>query len=84
MTLPTDPDVDPAVPPKDAPPRGGTAKRVPPLAWIILVLLLVMLAVGVSQCGGSHVTPGGGETPMKNPDMASEAVMPATPPPATN
>jgi hypothetical protein len=72
----TDPNIDPTVPPKDAPPRGGTAKRVPPLAWIILMLLLLMVAVGVSQYGGAHITPGGGQTPTKDP-AASEAVMPA-------
>jgi len=82
MPAPTDPDVDPTVPRKDAPPRGGKAKRFPPLAWIILGLLVLFAVIALSQCDGEHVTPGGGQMPMANPGQEQEAVMPATPPPA--
>jgi hypothetical protein len=83
MTTPTDKNRDPSVPPHDAPPRGGEAKKVPPLAWIILALLVLMAVIGAVQYQGNHKTPGGGDTPMAQVGDPAEAVMPATPPPAT-
>jgi hypothetical protein len=86
----TDQNPDPSVEPRDAPPRGGTAKSVPPLAWIILGLLLLFAVIAMSQCQGNHETPGGGDTPMAQVGDPAEAVMPQvndgapTAPPAAN
>lgn len=74
----TDPNTDPSVEPRDAPPRGGKAKRVPPLAWIILGLLLLFAVIAMSQCQGTHETPGGDEMPQAQVGDPAEAVMPAT------
>ncbi|HYG26949.1 MAG TPA: hypothetical protein VD906_08580 [Caulobacteraceae bacterium] len=74
----TDQNRDPNVDPRDAPPRGGRAKKVPPLAWIILGLLLLAAVIALSQCQGEHVTPGGGEMPQAQVGDPVEAVMPAT------
>ncbi|HEX6859893.1 MAG TPA: hypothetical protein VF138_06805 [Caulobacteraceae bacterium] len=74
----TDPDTDPTVEPRDAPPRGGRAKKVPPLAWIVLGLLVLFAVIALSQCDGQHVTPGGGTMPQAQVDDSREAVMPAT------
>jgi hypothetical protein len=65
---------DTSVPAHDAPPRGGKAKAVPPLIWIVLALLVVMALWGVLQYRGSHVTPGGGQTPQSE---QGPTVMPA-------
>jgi hypothetical protein len=69
----TDADRDRSVPPRDAPPRGGHAKKIPPLVWIVLALLVVMAIWGVVQYGGSHETPNGGSTPQAT---QGDAVMP--------
>jgi hypothetical protein len=69
----TNTDRDTSVPPRDAPPRGGTAKRIPPLVWIVIALLVVMAIWGAVQYGGSHETPNGGSTPQA---VQSDAVMP--------
>jgi hypothetical protein len=66
----TNTDRDTSVPPRDAPPRGGTAKRIPPLVWIVIALLVLMAIWGVVQYGGSHRTPGGGSTPAGTPQPA--------------
>ena len=84
MTHDYDPDTDPTVPPRDAPPRGGEAKRIPPLVWIVLGLLIVMAIFAVAQCGGTRQTPSGDSVNQANIDDPAEAVMPAAPPPATN
>ena len=75
---------DPSVPPRDAPPRGGKAKRIPPLVWIILGLLLLWAVIALTQCDAIRRTPGGDEIPQTNLEDPAEAVMPATPPPVTN
>ncbi|MGE5566379.1 MAG: hypothetical protein ACM3YN_09545 [Parcubacteria group bacterium] len=77
----TDADRDRSVPPRDAPPRGGTAKKIPPLVWIVLALLVGMAIWGAVQYGGSHRTPSGGSTPQA---IQAPTVMPATNEPATN
>jgi len=69
----TDADRDRSVPPRDAPPRGGEAKRIPPLVWIVIALLAVMAIWGAVQYGGSHKTPSGGSTPAAAPE---QTVMP--------
>lgn len=85
----TDPNADPRVDPRDAPPRGGRAKTIPPLVWIVLGLLILLAVIAVSQCQGTHVTPSGGEMPQAQVGDPAEAVMPQpavntplTPPPA--
>ena len=60
----TDTDRDSSVPPRDAPPRGGKAKSIPPLVWVIIALLFVMAVWGMYQHNGSRVTPGGGTMPQ--------------------
>jgi len=82
MTTRTDSNRDPSVPPEDAPPRGGKAKAIPPLVWVILALLVLMAVLAMAQCDGNHRTIGGGDTPMKNPAQEQQTIMPATPPPA--
>ena len=77
----TDADRDPTVPPRDAPPRGGAAKKIPPLVWIVLALLVVMAIWGAVQYGGSHETPSGGSTPQA---AQGDAVMPPNNQPLTS
>jgi len=60
----TDADSDRPIPAHDVPPRGGKVKAIPPLVWVVLALLVAMAIWGVVQYGGSHVTPGGGQTPQ--------------------
>ena len=66
---------DTSVPPHDAPPRGGKAKAVPPLVWVVLALLILMGLWGALQYNGSHKTPSGGSTPQSE---QGPTVMPAT------
>ena len=84
MTHEYDKNIDPSVPPEDAPPRGGKAKRIPPLVWIVLALLLLFAVVAVSQCDGARRTPSGDTVNQANAENPAQATMPATPPPATN
>ncbi|MET0274416.1 MAG: hypothetical protein ABW360_15625 [Phenylobacterium sp.] len=56
-------------------PRRAT-RNVPPLVWIILVLLVGAFAYALFQRGGTHTTPQGQETPQV--DQAT-TVMPAAP-----
>lgn len=65
---------DSAPDPRDASPDDGKVRKVPPLVWIILALLVVMVVIGVSQYGGSRVTPSGGSVPQPK---AEEAYLPA-------
>lgn len=78
MTHEYDRNTDPNVPPRDAPPRGGTAKRVPPLVWIVLGLLVLMAVFAISQYDGSRQTPSGGVIDQADTQDPVEAVMPAT------
>ena len=84
MTHEYDNNTDPTVPPEDAPPRGGKAKRIPPLVWIVLGLLVLFAVIAVSQCDGARRTPSGDTVNQANVEDTAEAVMPATPPPVTN
>lgn len=84
MTHPYDPNTDPSVEPRDAPPRGGRAKAIPPLVWIVIGLLLLVVLIALSQCDRLQRTPSGGVVPQANLEDPAEAVMPATPPPVTN
>lgn len=83
MTHEYDNNTDPSVPPEDAPPRGGKAKTIPPLVWIVLGLLLLFAVIAVSQCDGARRTPSGDTVNQADADTA-EAVMPAAAPPVTN
>lgn len=65
--------------PRDASPDTGKTRKVPPLAWIIGILLVLLAAYAVSQYGGAHVTPSGGETPQSKDSLQSDA---STPPPS--
>lgn len=62
--------------PRDASPDNGKTRKVPPLAWIIGGLLVLMAAIAFFQYGGSHVTPSGGETPQQKEEVAPDGVMP--------
>ena len=84
MTNDYDQNTDPSVAPRDAPPHGGKAKRIPPLVWIVLALLLLFAVIAVAQCDGVRRTPSGDTVNQANAEDPVEAVMPAAPPPATN
>lgn len=84
MTHDYDPKTDPNVPPRDAPPRGGKAKAIPPLVWIVLGLLVLLAVLAISQCDGTRQTPSGDTVNQASTEDPVEAVMPATNVPATN
>lgn len=84
MTHDYDPNTDPNVPPRDAPPRGGRAKTIPPLLWIILGLLVLIVVLAVSQCDGVRTSPSGDGIHQADDEDPAEAIMPAAPPPVTN
>lgn len=52
------------------------ARRIPPLVWIVVALLLAWLVAALLQRGGTHVTPQGGTMPQGN---ERTAIMPAAP-----
>jgi hypothetical protein len=52
------------------------SRRIPPLVWIVLALLLVWLVVAVMQRGGSNRTPSGGSVPSA---AEGPSYMPASP-----
>lgn len=52
------------------------ARKVPPLVWIVLALLVAGIAVGMLQRGGTHVTPQGGTMPQAD---AGTSYMPPAP-----
>lgn len=62
--------------PRDASPDTGKVRKVPPLAWIILALLVAMIVFGALQYGGTRTTPTGGTVDQPK---AEESVMPAQP-----
>lgn len=84
MTHDYDNNTDPSVPPRDAPPHGGKAKKIPPLVWIVLGLLVLFAVIAVSQCDGARQTPSGDSVNQASTEDQAEAVMPTAPPPATN
>lgn len=43
-----------------------TTRKVPMLAWIILAILVLVIAVAAIQRQGTHTTPMGGATPQTN------------------
>lgn len=60
----------------DKPEPRRMSRNVPPLAWIILGLLLVVIVVAAVQRRGTHVTPQGGTMPQAG---QGEAYMPPAP-----
>jgi hypothetical protein len=52
------------------------SRRIPPLVWIILALLIVWLGVAVVQRGGFNRTPSGGTAPS---EAEGPSYMPAAP-----
>lgn len=56
---------------------GAKAKRkIPPLVWIVVAILIGWFVVAMLQRGGTHVTPQGGTMPQA---VQNEAVMPPAP-----
>ena len=53
-------------------------RNIPPLAWIIILILIVLAVVAWKNYGGSMKTPTGGEAPTP----ATAEVSAVTPPPA--
>ncbi|MFN3513768.1 MAG: hypothetical protein ACK41C_12020 [Phenylobacterium sp.] len=68
---------DPQTPPKRPDPPG---RRIPPLVWVIVAFLVVIVVLAVMAYGGKRTTPTG-ETVLQG--EPSEAVMPPDPRPAT-
>jgi hypothetical protein len=64
------------VPPRDASPEGRN-RRIPPLVWIVLLLLIGWFVVAMLQFGGTDRSPHGGTVPRA---AESTGYMPATPP----
>jgi flagellar basal body-associated protein FliL len=52
------------------------SRKIPPLVWIVLALLVVWLVVALMQRQGSDRTPQGGSTPSQ---AEGTSVMPAAP-----
>lgn len=55
------------------------ARKIPPLVWVILALLVAGVVVGMLQRGGTHVTPQGGTMPQAKPGTSYMAPAPAGP-----
>jgi flagellar basal body-associated protein FliL len=53
-----------------------TARRIPPLVWIVLALLVAWLVVAMMQRKGADHTPQGGSTPAQ---AEGTSTMPAAP-----
>ena len=77
-------DTSPPVSPRDASPEGRT-RRIPPLIWVVLALLVAWFAVAMWQRQGTHTTPSGGtvtsgvEGPAYLPPAPANGSAPATP-----
>ncbi|MFL5295814.1 MAG: hypothetical protein ACJ798_05465 [Phenylobacterium sp.] len=64
------------VDPRDVSPDTGRTRRIPPLVWIIVAILVAWFAIAMWQRQGTHPTASGRGT------MTSEAEGPAYLPPA--
>lgn len=62
-----------------------SSRRIPPLVWIVLALLVGWLVIAMVQRGGTDRTPGGGSAPMAEqgpsvmPPAPASGTTPATP-----
>ena len=61
----------------DAAPRKAS-RRIPPLVWIVLALLVGWLVVAVMQRQGADRTPQGGSTPAQAEGASTMPAAPAT------
>lgn len=71
---------DPRPPSADTPERSGerrAGRRIPPLVWIVIFLLVAWFAWAWVQRGGADYTPHGGSTPRQ---AEGTSYMPAAPP----
>lgn len=59
---------------------GPRSRRIPPLVWIVVALLVAWLVVALVQRGGTHVTPSGGTAPQQ---AEGPAIVEPAPPTAT-
>lgn len=53
-----------------------TTRKVPMLAWIILAILVLVIAVAAIQRQGTHTTPMGGTMPQTNEPEAGAPTSP--------
>lgn len=65
----------------DANRPAPSRRKIPPLVWIVLAILVGIVLYGLATYGGSRTTPQGGTVEQAKPE---ESVMPPAPPPATN
>lgn len=63
--------------PRDVSPDTGRTRKVPPLAWIIGGLLVLMIVIGALQYGGSRTTPSGGTVDQQK-EALSDGYLPPT------
>ena len=66
-------------PPTEPAPAERRARRIPPLVWIVVGLLVAWLIVAMLQRGGTHVTPQGGTMPQAQEGTSYMPPAPATP-----
>jgi hypothetical protein len=59
-----------------APEDHHAKKRIPPLVWIVVAILVAWLVIALVQRGGTHVTPQGGTMPQQ---AEGTSVVPAAP-----
>ena len=62
-----------------APTERKGARKIPPLVWIVLAILVGWLVVAMLQRGGTHVTPQGGTMPQQAEGPSTMPAAPATP-----
>ena len=58
-------------------PKPRDNRRIPPLVWIVVAILVGWFVVAMLQRGGTHETPQGGTAPQA---AQGETVMPPAPP----
>lgn len=71
------PETSRRVDPRDASPDHGGTRRVPPLIWIVLAVLVAWFAIAMWQRQGTHPTASGRETVTSAAEPAAQ--MPAAP-----
>ena len=53
-------------------------RRIPPLVWIIVAMVVAWLVYAYAMRGGTHVTPQGGTMPQAKPETSYMPPVPAT------